>query len=44
MKNKKILVRVNEKELADIKEISKKLGLTMSSYIRMAALKQINDV
>ena len=41
MKNKIIAVRVTEEDLESIKNKSNKLGLSISSYLRMLALKEI---
>lgn len=40
MKNKNIMVRVSEVEYEIILEKSKKLGLSISSYVRMVSLKE----
>lgn len=40
MRDKNIMVRVSEVEYETILEKSKKLGLSISSYVRMVALKE----
>jgi predicted DNA binding CopG/RHH family protein len=39
-RNKNIIVRVTSEELFAIKEKSKRLGLSISAFLRMLALKE----
>lgn len=39
-KDKNIIVRVTEEELEKIKEKAKKVGLSISSYLRMLGIKE----
>ena len=40
MKDKNIMVRVSESEYGTILQKAKNLGLSISSYVRMVALKE----
>lgn len=41
MKNKRIYIRLSEEELEKIKKKAEQLGMSLSQYIRITALKGI---
>ena len=41
--NKSIILRISEDDYKKIKEEAKKLGLNISSFVRMAAIKEVKN-